>query len=283
MAEALRELWRFRDLLRLLVKRELKVRYKNSVLGFLWSIVPPVLQVLVYSFVFRNVLGEAAENYSAYLLCGLIPWTFLQTTVLDSSQSILVQYGVIKKVYMPREIIPLACVLSNFIHFLLGWAVYCAAFFGLARLFGLGPPLKVSALWFPVITLVAVLLVTGLSLWIAALNVFYEDVKFILQTLFTPLQFLLPVLYPAEVFYYSHVMQARTWLYRLYMLNPITAVIDAYRKTLLDPAPAHSFKIPHDLPMDWSNFAAASLLSILIAWGGYSYFNRCKWQFVERP
>ncbi|HZO92029.1 MAG TPA: ABC transporter permease [Chthonomonadaceae bacterium] len=280
----LEELWRYRELLRQLVARELKVRYKNSALGFFWSIVPPLLQVLVYSYVFRSVLKVPADNYSAYLLCGLIPWTFISTAMLDSSMSLLVNYPIIKKVYMPREVIPLSYVLSNFIHMMLGWAVYFAAFFVVARLLDIHIPILATLAWFPFITLVLFCFVLGMSLWVSALNVFYEDVKFILQTLFNLLFFLLPVLYPADSVYYSHVMQAHPWLYKLYMLNPITAIINAYRKTILEPVPRGTQGLTgNPLPMDWGTFAGACLLSLLIAWGGYWYFNKRKWQFVERP
>src|SRR5580700_2356821 len=122
MAENLRELWRFRDLLRQLVRRELKVRYKNSALGFLWSIVPPLLQVLVFTFFIAGIRVKA-PNAGAYMLCGVIPWTFTNTAILDSSQSLLINFPIIRKVYLPRQIIPLAIVISNLIHFLLGWCV----------------------------------------------------------------------------------------------------------------------------------------------------------------
>jgi ABC-type polysaccharide/polyol phosphate export permease len=294
MRENLAELWRFRYLLKMLVARDLTVRYKNSVLGFFWSIVPPLLQVIVYSFVIKDVLNKGAPNYSAYLLCGLIPWIFFSTAILDASQSILVNTPIIRKAYMPREVIPLYYVISNFIHFLLGWAVYAAAFFLLLRPFGKGVPIQPTLLWFPVITLAEFLLVAGCSLWVSALNVFYEDVKYIVQTLFNLFFFLFPILYPADLVAYSSVMRAHPWLFTLYMLNPITAIIDAYRKTLLDPLPLAYLNPPdrlrnlHDptlhqpLPMQWSTFAGACLIALLIAWSGYWYFNRWKWQFVER-
>src|SRR2546421_6619324 len=153
MLEELRELWRFRYLLQMLVARELKVRYKNSVLGFAWSIVPPVLSVIVMTFAVTVGLGHSPKHYSAYLLCGIIPWTFFSTAVLDASQSLLVNYGVIKKIYMPREIIPIAIVISNFVHFVLGWAVYFAAFFIVMPLLvkGGGTPFLPRMAWFPVI------------------------------------------------------------------------------------------------------------------------------------
>ena len=232
-------------------------------------------------------MGAQVKNYGAYLLCGLIPWTFLQNAVLDGSQSLLSDYGIIKKVYMPREVIPLSYVVSNFIHCLLGWGVYFAGFCILLRLFpGFGTPLLVSMLWFPVITLVLFVFVGGLALWVSALNVFYEDVKFIVQTLFRLAFFLLPILYPVEKISGMPVMQQYPVLLWLYRVNPITAIITTYRKTLLQPMPPGSFKIEHFTGMtasDWIYFAVAALISLAVAASGYAHFNRRQWQFVERP
>lgn len=287
MRAELAELWRFRDLLRQLIARELKVRYKNSAMGFVWSIVPPVLQVIVYTFLFRHVMNVRAPNYSAYLLVGLIPWTFFATATLDSSQSLLNNYPIIRKVYMPREIIPMASVAGNFIHFLLGWCVFFGWFFVFARLYTPQPiPLQKSIVFFPLITLVELLFVGGVSLWVSALNVFYEDVKFMLQTLFGLLLFLMPVFVPTEPLYYSHTMQDHPWIFKLYMLNPLAAIIDAYRKTLLQPVPSGSFNMPYTatpLPMDWINFTEASVIAVAIGVMGYAFFNSRKWRFVERP
>lgn len=287
MREDLAELWRFRDLLVQIVSRELKVRYKNSVFGFLWSIVPPLLQVIVYTFAFRDVIGVQARSYGAYLLCGIIPWTFFSTAAMDSSQSLLIYYPIIRRIYLPRELVPIASVISNFIHFLLGWAVYFAAFAVALRLAGAGIPILPSLLWFPVITLIELLLVMGFSLWVSALNIFYEDVRYLLQTAFSLLFFLLPVLYPADNVYYSSHVRAHPWLFKLYMLNPIAAIITAYRKTILQPISPLAFnshlRTARPLPMDWANFWESSLISLLIFLGGWWYFQKRKWQFVERP
>ena len=284
MAEALREFWRYRELLRQLVARDLKVRYQNSAVGFLWSIVPPLLQVLVYSFLIKGVLKVPAENYGAYVLCGLIPWTFFSISILDAAHSLVHNEAIVKKVYMPREVIPLGSVAGNFVHFLLGWAVYFSVYYVVFRLIGHGGiPILATALWFPFITLMLLLLTTGISLWISILGLFYKDTKFIIQTVFNLLFFLLPVIYPADVLFYNPVMRANPWLFKLYMLNPVAALINAYRKTLLEDIPVGTLNVPGPAaPMDWPLFAASCLLCVLIAVSGYAYFNRHKWEIVER-
>jgi lipopolysaccharide transport system permease protein len=286
MRENLREFWEARYVLRQFVVRTLKVRYKNSALGFFWSIVPPLLQVVVFSFVFRGVLKVQAENYSAYLLVGLIPWTFFQSAVLDASNSLKDNLPLIRKVYLPREVIPLSQIVSNFIHFMLAWVVYFIAFAVVARLVGFGIPLLPSLLWFPVITFFLVLFTTGIALWMAALHMFYDDIKFILQNVFQLLYFLIPVLYPADNVKYADVMQQYPWLYKLYMVNPITAFINVYRKTILEPLSPSAFNqhLPPNLPpvpLDYTTLGIACLISVLVACAGYWYFCRRKWQFVE--
>ena len=277
------ELWRFRDLLRQLVARELKVRYKGSAFGFAWSIVPVCLQVLVFTFFIRNAANLPAENYSAYLLCGLIPWTFFNTALLDSGQTLRVNYPILKKVYLPREVFPLCCALSNFVHLMLGWVVFFVAFFGLMRFVGFGLPFAFSILYFPLITLVLLLLVAGMSLWISILSLFYEDVRFIVQTFMNLLMFVLPVLIPADVIRYSSVFRDKAWLYDLYMMNPISAIIDAYRKTLLEALPRGSFNMTGEpLHMNWFHFGGATLITLAIFFSGYAYFNARKWEIVER-
>ncbi|HZT44507.1 MAG TPA: ABC transporter permease [Chthonomonadaceae bacterium] len=287
MLNELAELWHFRYLLSVLVKRDLKVRYKNSALGFVWSIAPTVLQLFVFSFFFHNVLNVKTQNFSAYVLCGLIPWGFLSAGLLDSSQSLLNNYAIIRKIYLPREIIPLASVMGNFIHFILAWTVYFVAFFGLAPLIGIHIPILPTLVWFPFITLAMLLFVTGLALWVSALNVFYQDVKFMLQTGLVLLFFMFPVIYPIEnVYYNSGTLRAHPWLFKLYQYIPINVIIESYRKTILQPVPRGSFGLPANvLPvvMNWKALWVCFALSSLIAYTGYWYFNRRKWQFVERP
>ncbi len=287
MKENLVELWRYRHLVKMLVARELKVRYKNSVLGFVWSIVPPLLQVLVFTFLARNAFGVPAKNYSAYLLCGLIPWTFFNTAILDASQSLVINYTMIRKVYLPREAIPLANVLSNFVHFMLGWVVYFAAFLVIARAFGGGIPLLPSMVFFPFLVLLEALLVTGCALFVSALNVFYEDVKYVLQTLFSLAVFVLPVLYPADLIYYSNTVQHHPWLFKLYLITPIAALIDAFRHCLLQSISPGTINMhlagKPSLPFQPAEFAVSCVITIFTAWGGYAYFNARKWQFTERP
>ncbi len=285
MRRELAELWKFRTLLWVLVRRDLKVRYKNSRMGFFWSIAPPLLQVLVITYAFKNITGimAAVPNYSAYLLVAMIPWTYTSTSLLDSSQSVLLMYGVIKKVYLPREIIPLSCAISNFIHFLLSWGVFFIYWYG----FRSGPVL-VSVLWVPYLIVCQFMLVTGLSFFISCLNVFYEDVKYILTVLLQLGLFLFPIMYIVEMMNITTKLEstAGKWAVFLYLNNPVTALMNGFRKTILQPLDRAA--LGDALKMDYMPLQPSALIltgfvcfGILVA--GYAYFNSRKWHFVERP
>jgi ABC-type polysaccharide/polyol phosphate export permease len=277
--DELLELWRFRSLLWQLVRRDLKVRYKNSRLGFFWSVAPPLMQVAVITFALKHAtdFAKGFESYSAYVLAGMIPWTYFQTAVLDASQSILLMYGVIKKVYLPREIIPLAGAISNFIHFLLSWLVFFVYLWGISR-----APILPTTLWLPYLAFVQFMLVTAICLLVACLNVFYEDVKYIVSILMSLALFVLPIIYVVE----QPLYRGSRWLhgigFQLYMLNPLTSLITGYRKALLEPPPRSVLGGP-SLPLDVGNLLLTGLISFVLLVASYAYFNSRKWQFVERP
>lgn len=282
MVRDLAELWRFRELLWQLVRRDLKVRYKNSRLGFLWSIAPPLMQVACITFAFKHATSFAASipSYSAYVLAAMIPWTYFQTAILDSSQSILMMYSVVKKVYMPREIVPLASAISNLIHFLLSWGLFFVYWYVYMR----GPILP-TIIWLPYLILIQFMLVTGICLLVSCLNVFYEDVKYVATVLLNAGLFLLPVMYLSEKVYYSPTLTRFPggWGQRLYLYSPLTALINGYRKCLLEPPHPSALDGRHPLPLDPTNLLITGLISFGILVACYAYFNSRKWQFVERP
>ncbi len=282
MRHELAEVWKFRGLLWQLVRRDIKVRYKNSRLGFLWSIAPPLMQVAVITFAFKHATDFASKipSYSAFLLVAIIPWTYLQVAVLDSSQSILLMYGVIKKVYLPREIIPLSNAISNFFHFLMSWAVFGVYWWGIR-----GEPILVTTLWMPYLILVQFMLVTGISLFVACLNVFYEDVKYIVNIILSLGLFVFPIMYLIEQVFYSDKIDkfgGNVGL-DLYMHNPVTELINGYRKVLLEAPHPSAFNGTESLPLNVPGLLTTGVISFLVLVCGYAYFNSRKWQFVERP
>lgn len=286
----LRELWRYRELLLTYVLRDLRVRYKNSALGFFWSLLNPLATVLVMTVVFKHIMGFSNPNYSAYLLAAYLPWVFFQMTLMDSSQCILLNMPVIRKVYFPREILPLTAVCANLVHFLLALFVF---FCYLLVVWLLNPqisPFSWKALWvFPLI-LGHGALAAGLALFVSALNTFYEDVKYILGVVLYLLFFLCPVIYFSENVANSQLIapEHRRAVYVAYHLNPVAMYLTAYRKVLLPEQGVQMRSVRgtdsfEALPLEGGLLASAVGLSVVALVGGYAYFNRRKWEFVERP
>lgn len=284
MRAELKELWRFRELLWCMVERELRIRYKNSVLGFFWSLLNPLIVVIVMTLVFKNVLNNTTPNLSAYVLAAYLPYMFFQLTLLDSAQSILSALPVVRKVYFPREILPLAGIVSNFIHFLLALLVL---FLYLLTAWIRDPqvsPFTGMILWLPVLLVVNFALATGLALIISALNTFYEDVKYIVSVILYVLFFLCPIMYFSENVRYSKGIADSDLVYTLYHLNPVATLCTAYRKVLVAPQDVNvNGQLYPPLPFDWPMFGITALVSIALLIGGYAVFNRVKWKFVERP
>ena len=225
-------LLRHRGLLATLVARELKARYRGSVLGYLWSLVNPLLLFLVYTFVFTRILparAEGAEPYALFLMIGLFPWIWVSTSILEGTVSLTTNASLIRKAVFPSEILPMVSVVSNLVHFL-----YALPILGAALVVGrvLGYPVGGwTALGLPVVIALQLLVVGGLALGLAALNVHFKDVKDIVQNLLTLLFFLTPIIYPL-----SFVQQP---LLRTLLLwgNPVTAPTLAYHDLLLRGTP----------------------------------------------
>ena len=285
MLEELRELWKYRMLLAVMVRRELKIRYKNSVLGFFWSLINPLVTVVVMTFVFKYIMGVSVPNYSAYILAGYLPFTFFQLALMDSAQSVLGSLQLVRKIYFPREILPLTYVIANFVHLILAIAMF---FVYLAVIYIRHPqelPFRPTVALLPLLLLINLFLATGLSLLISALNVFYEDVKYIVQIITYLLLFLCPVMYFSEQVRYSNMFGGGgRWVYVIYHLNPVAEMVTAYRKVLLAPQAvvARGGGTYPALPLDWRLLTITGVFSVFILWYGYRTFNKLKWRFVER-
>ena len=285
MVEELRELWRYRELLLVMTQRELRIRYKNSVLGVLWSFVNPLLTMLVMWLVFGKLLNNEVDNFSAYLLAALLPFTFFSQAVLDSAQSVLAALPIVRKVYFPRELLPLSIILGNFVHLLTGFVVFFLFLFGVYAWSGFREsPFQATTWMLPGLMLITFCLATGVGLLVSALNTFYEDVKYVATAVLYLLTYLCPIVYFHETI--AQTLRGHVWLYRLYMANPLATLTVAYRKILLAPTaitmPGRAAKVQAtEIPWNW--LALATLVSVATLVWGYHAFNRAKWRFVERP
>ncbi len=294
MVAELKELWRYRELLFTMVQRDLKIRYKNSALGFLWSFLNPLITVLVMTFIYTNFIFKDQPNLGAYIMAAYLPFMFFQQSVMDSAQSVLGALPLIRKIYFPREILPLAAVISNFVNFLSALLIFFA-YLSINWLIHPGSfPIQQSVVLLPVLLIISLCLSLGASLIVSALNTFYEDVKYIVSVLLYLLFFASPIVFSDEHVANSHINQSTGWLvYKLYNLNPLSYLLTAYKKSILAPI---DLKIPNptkdnpeqiitvtSIPLSWKYLTAAGITSLLLVFIGYAVFNRLKWRFVERP
>ncbi|MBM3700839.1 MAG: ABC transporter permease, partial [Actinobacteria bacterium] len=188
MISNFKKLIAYRELLFSLTKKELKVKYRGSVLGFFWSLLNPVLMMLVYSFVFSMILRQGIQEFAIFLLCALLPYNFFSNSVNYGSGSIISNANLVKKIYFPKEIIPLSIVLSNLINFLLELVVL----FIVLSIFGYKFYMYLYLL--PVVILVQVLFVSGISMLISALNVFFRDLQHLITILMLVWFFATPII-----------------------------------------------------------------------------------------
>jgi ABC-type polysaccharide/polyol phosphate export permease len=260
--ENLLKLPKYRGLIQSLVARELKARYRGSVLGFFWSFINPLLLLTVYTFVFAYVMPPAQlkeiPNFALFLFCGLLPWTWFQASLVESSNILISGGNLIKKVMFPAEILPIVTVLSNLVHFLLGLPIL------VAFLIYFDAPLQVSELvWFPMVILVQLVLSVGLALILSALTVHFRDIKDILGNLMTLWFFATPIIY-----YWKFAPDT----IRPYLnLNPFTHLAISYQEILYFPGDFGHWK--------WLlALAAGSLLLFLFA---YFLFDRLRDSFAE--
>ena len=229
----LRELWNYRDLIVNLVMRDLKVRYKNSVLGILWSLLNPLLMMLVFTFVFKVLAGSSLLHaYPAFILSGVLAWNLFSTSVLGATNSIVSNAHLINKVYFPRAVLPISVVLSNLVNFILALPVY----FLLAMLLGLTPTKWVLLL--PIVVLVQLAFTLGVSFGLSTANVFYRDTGIVMEVVLLAWFFLTPIFYPiSEVgrggFQLGNIVLSGYDVQRwMRILNPMASIIATYRDIL---------------------------------------------------
>jgi ABC-type polysaccharide/polyol phosphate export permease len=263
----LRQLPKYRGLIQSLVARELKARYRGSVLGFFWSFFNPLLLLLVYTFVFTVVLpggwDEKLGPRALFLFCGLLPWTWFSSSLMESSNVLIAGGNLIKKVMFPAEILPIVSVLSNLVHFLFGLIIL------VVFLVYYHAPLHLSELaWFPAVVVVQLLLSLGLALILAALTVHFRDIKDILSNLLTLWFFATPIIYPI-----AQLKDAGTpsWAMTLINLNPFTHLAVSYQEILFYDGP-----FGH-----WKWLLALGVGSTLLFLFGYFLFDRLRDSFAE--
>jgi lipopolysaccharide transport system permease protein len=261
--ENLRQLPRYRGLIQSLVSRDLKARYRGSVLGFFWSFANPLLLLLVYTFVFAYVMPPPAgiKNYALFFFTGILPWTWFSAALLESSSVLITGGNLIKKVMFPAEILPIVTVLSNLVHFLLGLPIL------IAFLIYFDAPIELSELpWFPIALLVQLLLTLVLS----ALTVHFRDLRDILGNVMTLWFFATPIIY----YWKNAPERIRPFL----NMNPFTHLAITYQEILFFPADPGAAGGP---PGHWKWLLALGAGSIVLFLLGYLLFDRLRDSFAE--
>jgi len=213
-----KNLYNYREFLKTSIKKEFRGKYKKSFLGVLWSFLNPLFQLLVYAIVFPFILKNGIENYTMFLIVGLIPWTFFNSTVLQSAASIVTNGGIIKKVYFPREIIPISTATSNLLNFFITGIIVIVALF--ISGIGIGP----SILMLPLVIIIQYILQLGIAFILSSITVYIRDVEYLMNVFMMLMFYMSPIVYSADMIPDKFLP--------LFKLNPMFHIIKYYREIL---------------------------------------------------
>jgi len=252
-----KNLYQYRELLKTNVQKEIRGKYKGSFLGILWSFLNPLLMVLVYALVFPFIMkGQGIDNYLIYLVVAVIPWNFFTTCITTGCNCIWINGGIIKKVYFPREILPVSVIVAGLINFLISCVIIL-----LFLIFG-GIGFSIHLLWLPLIAIIQSFLSLGLLFILSAINVYVRDVEYLVSFFLNLLFYGTPILYKADMF-----PESIRWI--LY-LNPMTHLIDAYRSIFY-----------YQTMPNISSLLYIFVLSTIVLVIGYGIFRKLEKGFAE--
>lgn len=254
----LRELWEYRELLYFLTWRDIKVRYKQTVLGAAWAIIQPFFTMVVFSLFFGKLAGVPSDGipYPIFSYTALVPWTFFANGLTNSSNSLVGSANLIKKVYFPRLVVPVSSVISGVIDFMLAFVVLL----GMMYFYGITPTRNV--IWLLPLLLLAFVTALGVGLWLTAMNVQFRDVRYAVPFLLNAWMFATPIAYPSSLL-------SEPWR-TLYGLNPMAGVVEGFRWALLgtDTAPGAIVLV-------------STLAAIVLLVGGAYYFRKMEETFAD--
>jgi len=260
----LKELFEYRDLLRVLTVKELKLQYRNSVLGFFWSLLNPLLMMLIFTFVFAQVFRFGIKDFPVFLLCGLFPWNFFNGSIVGATGSIISNSNLIKKVYFPREILPLSVVAANMVNFVLSMVIL----FVLLSYYGYN-----YYAYLPLVALIVIIetmLAAGLSLLLAALNVYFRDIQYIVGVGMMALFYATPIIYNISMVEQSGLVAGHPWILLVYKLNPMVWITGLYKDML------YGMVLP-----SWHSFGYAILAAVVFLCLGFTVFHYLSPRFAE--
>jgi lipopolysaccharide transport system permease protein len=259
----LANLFRYRGLIQSLVARELKARYRGSVLGFFWSFVNPLMLLLVYSFVFSTIMPNTTKGiqpYALFMFCGILPWTWFSASLSEATNSLISGGNLIKKVLFPAEVLPIVSVLTNMVNFFLGLLILVPSLIYYQRL-----QFSFNLLWFPVAVLVQLVFTLALALVLAALTVHFRDIRDLLANVLTLWFFATPIIYP----WFQPSVQK---FHLFFDINPFTHLAVSYQEILF----FNQGPVGH-----WKWLLSWGAGSVLLFLAGYWLFDRLRDSFAE--
>jgi len=250
LALDLPELWAYRELLYFFVWRDIKVRYKQTVIGAAWAVLQPLMTMLVFSLFFGRLAKIPSQGlpYPIFYYCALLPWTYFQTATQTATNIVVDQQRVITKIYFPRVVLPISAVLSGLLDFAISFGVFLV----MMVYYHMVPTRAV--IWLPAFMLLAILTALGVGLWLSALNALYRDVRYVVPFLVQFWMFASPVVYPSSL-----VSEKWRWLYGL---NPMAGVIEGFRWALTGHGQPPGILL-----------AASSAAVVLLVFSGLVYYH----------
>jgi lipopolysaccharide transport system permease protein len=256
--DSLKEIWKYRELLYFFTWRDLKVRYKQTVIGVAWAVFQPLITMVVFSIFFGKLANMPSDGipYPIFVYVGLLLWQFFSGSLTSISQCFVGHRAIITKVYFPRIILPISATMTKFVDFLVASVILI----GLMVYYGYTPHLS-GLLILPLLVIITFIAALGLGLFLASLNVKYRDVGYVLPFFIQIMLFLTPVIYPASI--------AGIWSWFLAM-NPMTGVIKAARAALLG-----------NFPINWELLGISSLACLFLLFWGFYYFNKTEKEFAD--
>lgn len=257
MINKLKLLYDYREMIRNLVKKDLRGRYKSSVLGFLWTFINPLCQIIIYTFVFSHIFKMDIDKYYLFLTVVMIPWVFFSSSVTGGAMAVVSQQDLVKKIYFPREVLPISYVTSNFVNMLLSFVVV----FIVILISGIGISIK-AILFLPFVMITEYILALGITMLTSACNVYLRDLEHIIGVLMMAWIYLTPVMYDINFIPEN--------LRTIFYLNPMTSIAISYREILYYknvPPVSHLF----------SSFVIAVILMFI----GNIIFSYLQKNFVE--
>ena len=251
-----KSLYEYRELLKTSISKDVRGKYKNSVLGILWSFLNPLLQIAVYAIVFPLIMKSNLPNYTVFLCCGLIPWNFFSAAISRTSFTMIENGNIIKKVYFPREVLPISVVTSEAINFIISTIII------LAFVLGYGMGLSKFLIFYPLVLLVQYILLIGISFIVSSVTVYFRDLQQFIGIALQLLFYATPIVYAPNT-----IPENFQWILKF---NPMTYVINGYRDIFY-------YKQMPDL----SSMVMVLGVGLIVCLAGYFIFNKLQRRFAE--